>query len=224
MWAIELFRSATFRLAILFALAVSVSAVIIFAFIYWQVATFDIKRLDVILVEGVARAVAQPADRLKRELELRFSSDLRRLDYAALFDQSGTLQYGNVVAILKGLPIDGKSHIIETRKLHGIDAGTEPVVFVAGQRQNGGGVLLGRSLYEVNALRQVVFQALMIGVVPAVLLALATGTYSACAAPAGSRRSTRQLFVSCRAIFRKDCRRTAGWMISTMWQARQSHA
>ena len=36
-------------------------------------------------------------------------------------------------------------------------------------------MLLGRSLYEVNALRQVVFEALMIGVVPAVLLALASG-------------------------------------------------
>ena len=186
MWAIELFRSATFRLAILFALAVSVSTAIVFAFIYWQVATFDVKRLDVILVGEVARAVGQPADRLKRELELRFTSDLRRLDYAALFDQSGTLQYGNVVAIPKGLPIDGKSHIIETRKLHGTDAGTEPVVFVAGQRQDGGVVLLGRSFYEINALRQVVLQALMIGIVPAVLLALATGTIF-------SLRGTRRL-------------------------------
>ena len=88
MWAIELFRSATFRLAILFALAVSVSSAIVFAFIYWQVATFDVERLNAILVGEVARAVTQPEDRLEREIELRFTSDLRRLDYAALFDQS----------------------------------------------------------------------------------------------------------------------------------------
>ena len=176
MWAIELFRSATFRLAILFALAVSVSTAIVFAFIYWQVATFDVERLNAILVGEVARAVTQPEDRLEREIELRFTSDLRRLDYAALFDQSGKLQYGNVVAIPEGLPIDGKSHTVEMRKIRGDDAGTEPVVFVAGQRQDGGIVLLGRSLYEVDALRQVVLQALMIGIVPAILLALATGT------------------------------------------------
>ena len=176
MWAIELFRSATFRLAILFALAVSVSTAIVFAFIYWQVATFDVERLNAILVGEIARAVTQPEDRLEREIELRFTSDLRRLDYAALFDQSGKLQYGNVVAIPEGLPIDGKSHTVEMRKLRGEDAGTEPVVFVAGQRQDGGIVLLGRSLYEVDALRQVVLQALMIGIVPASLLALATGT------------------------------------------------
>jgi hypothetical protein len=71
------------------------------------VATFDVKRLDAILVKEVAMAVTQPEDRLKRELELRFTSDLRRLDYAAPFDNTGKLQYGNVAAIPKDLPIDG---------------------------------------------------------------------------------------------------------------------
>jgi hypothetical protein len=139
------------------------------------VATFDVKRLDAILVGEVARAVTQPEDRRKRELELRFTSDLRRLDYAALFDNTGKLQYGNVAVIPKDLPIDGAAHIVEARSLQSTDTGTEPAVFVAGRRQDGGIVLLGRSLYEVNVLRQVVFEALMIGVVPAILLALASG-------------------------------------------------
>ena len=176
MWAIELFRSATFRLAILFALAVSVSTAIVFVFIYWQVTTLDVKRLDTILVAEVARAVTQPEARLKRALELRFTSDLRRLDYAALFDRNGQLQYGNVATLPIGVSVDGKAHTVERLQLQGDGAGTEPVIFVAGQRPDGGIVLLGRSLYEVNALRQVVLQALMIGIVPAVLLALAMGT------------------------------------------------
>ena len=175
MRASELFRTASFRLAVFFALAVSVSTAVVFVFIYWQVATFDVKRLDAILVGEVARAVTQPEDRLKRELELRFTSDLRRLDYAALFDNAGKLQYGNVAAIPKDLPIDGAAHIVEARSLWGTDGGTEPAVFVAARRQDGGTVLLGRSLYEVNALRQVIFEALLIGVVPAILLALASG-------------------------------------------------
>jgi hypothetical protein len=113
--------------------------------------------------------VTQPEDRRKRELELRFTSDLRRLDYAALFDNTGKLQYGNVAVIPKDLPIDGAAHIVEARSLQSTDTGTEPAVFVAGRRQDGGIVLLDRSLYEVNALRQVVFEALMTGVVPAIL-------------------------------------------------------
>ncbi|MDQ6703172.1 MAG: HAMP domain-containing histidine kinase [Pseudomonadota bacterium] len=186
MWAIEVFKTATFRLAVLFALAVSASTAVVFLFIYWQVATFDVKRLDVILVGEVARAVTQPEDRIKRELELRFTSDLRRLDYAALFDTTGKLQYGNVAAIPKDLPIDGAAHIVEAQPLRGTDAGTEPAVFVAGRRQDGGIVLLGRSLYEIYVLRQVVFEALMIGIVPAILLALAIGTIF-------SLRDTRRL-------------------------------
>jgi signal transduction histidine kinase len=64
--------------------------------------------------------------------------------------------------------------------------GTEPAVFVAGRREDGGIVLLGRSLYEVSALRQVVIKALAIGLVPAILLALVTGTIF-------SLRATRRL-------------------------------
>jgi signal transduction histidine kinase len=186
MRAIELFRTATFRLAVLFALAVTACTSVVFLLIYWQVATFDVKRLDVILVREVARAVTLPEDRVKRELERRFTSDLRQLDYASLFDKSGKLQYGNVEAIPKDLPIDGKAHSVEALALRGTDAAAEPAVFVAGQRPDGGIVLLGRSLYEVDALRQVVLQALMIGIVPAILLALATGTIF-------SLRATRRL-------------------------------
>ena len=183
MRAIELFKTSTFRVAIFFALAVTACTSVVFLFIYWQVASFDINRLDVILVEEVARAVTQPDDRIMRELERRFSSDLRMLDYAALFDKSGKLRYGNVAAIPPGVPIDGKAHTIQAQTLR---RGTESAVFVAGRREDGSIILLGRSLYEVYALRQVVIKALTIGIVPAILLALATGTIF-------SLRGTRRL-------------------------------
>jgi signal transduction histidine kinase len=185
MWAIELFKTATFRVAVFFALAVTACTSVVFLFIYWQVAIFDINRLNVILVEEVARAVTQPDDRIMRELERRFTSDLRRLDYAALFDKNGKLQYGNVTVIPPGLPLDGKAHTVQARTLRGTKR-MESAVFVAGQRPDGGIVLLGRSLYEVYALRQVVIKALAIGLVPAILLALATGTIF-------SLRATRRL-------------------------------
>jgi signal transduction histidine kinase len=157
MRASELFRTATFRLAVFFALAVSVSTAVVFLFIYWRVATFDVERLDAILVREVARAVTQPEDRVKRELELRFTSDLRRLDYAALFDNTGKLQYGNVAVIPKDLPIDGAAHIVEAPPLRSTGTGTEPAVFVAGRRQDGGSVLLDldQALATVTALLRI---------------------------------------------------------------------
>jgi len=119
MWAIELFRSATFRLAILFALAYRFDRDC-FAFIYWQVATFDVERLNAILV-GSRKAVTQPEDRLEREIELRFTlicavSIMRRCSTKV------ETPIRNVVAIPEGLPIDGKSHTVEMRKLRGDDA------------------------------------------------------------------------------------------------------
>jgi len=185
MRAIEIFKTATFRVAVFFALAVTACTSVVFLFIYWQVAIFDINRLNVILMEEVARAVVQPEERVQRELELRFTSDLRKLDYAALFDKSGKLRYGNIEAIPAGLPVDGKAHTVQARTLRGT-TGMEPAVFVAGQRPDGGIVLLGRSLYEVYVLRQIVIKALAIGIVPAILLALATGTIF-------SLRATRRL-------------------------------
>ncbi len=172
---IELFKSATFRLAVLFALAVTASTSIVFVFIYWQVAAFDVKRLDTRLVEEVAKAVNDPEDRVRREIELRLTGDLRRLDYAAFFDKGGKLISGNVSALPEGLLIDGAAHSMEVLPLREKGAGTEPAVLVAGRRPDGGVVLLGRSLYEVYALRQLVVDALLAGIAPTIILALITG-------------------------------------------------
>ena len=113
MRAIELLKTATFRLALLFALAVTLSTSVVFAFIYWQVATADVKRLDIRLAEEVARAQVEPEYRLKQALDRRLTSDLRHIDFAALFDSSGKLIYGNIAALPANLPIDGVSHPAE---------------------------------------------------------------------------------------------------------------
>ncbi|QBR72255.1 sensor histidine kinase [Beijerinckiaceae bacterium] len=182
----ELFKTSTFRLALFFALAVTVSAVVVFIFIYEQVGSYNVSRLDYLLEQEVARAVTQPEERIKRELELRFTADLRHLDYAALFDKTGELRYGNLASIPKDLPIDGMAHTLHVPTMRAPDTGAETAVFVAGRRPDGSIVLLGRSLYLVNAFKRAVVEALIIGLLPAILLALVTGAIF-------SFRSTRRL-------------------------------
>lgn len=186
MWIIELFRTATFRLGLWFALAVTASTGVVFLFIYWQVATFDIKRVEVRLVDEVAKAMSDPEDQLKRELELRFTDDLRRADYAALFDKMGQKLYGNVAALPDGLAIDGQPHTLDVTRIGRRGFVTEPAVLVAGRRPDGSIIVLGRSLYEVYELRQLVLKALLFGIAPAILLALVVGTIF-------SLRGTRRL-------------------------------
>jgi signal transduction histidine kinase len=195
---IELFKTPTFRLAVLFALSVTLSTSIIFLFIYWQVAAFDAKRLDIRLSEEMERAISQPEDQLRRALDLRVTSDLRVIDYAAQFDADRKFIHGNISVFPENLPIDGRAHTVDSSWVSAIGGKTDPSIFVAGRRPDGSIVLLGRSLYEVLALRQLVVKALMIGLGPAAILALITGLIF-------SLRGTRRLIAINQKIIRIMC-------------------
>ncbi|ACK52314.1 integral membrane sensor signal transduction histidine kinase [Methylocella silvestris BL2] len=190
----DLFRTASFRLAVLFAFAVTAATTVVFLFIYWHVATFDVRRVDVRLSEEVARAAAEPDDQLRRQLRRRLTSDLRKLDYVGLFDAQGKPVFGNVGALPEALPIDGEPHPIEVAPLSG-RSGTEPALLAARRRANGGVVLIGRSLYEVYALRRLVVRALALGIAPTILSALIIGLIF-------SLRTVRRLRSVNEAIFR----------------------
>ncbi len=192
---IELFKTATFRLAVLFGLAVTLSTSIVFIFVYLQVASSDARRVDVRLAEEMKRAVTESDAELRRALDLRLTRDLRRIDYAALFDAQGKLLYGNVAALPAALPVDGATHPVDAMPINTSDQRTAPGLFVAGRRPDGSVVVLGRGFYEVNALRRHVAEALLIGVVPAVALALLTGVIFAL-------RGTRRLMAINQTILR----------------------
>jgi signal transduction histidine kinase len=168
----DLLRSAAFRLAVVFALVVTVSTSAVFGFVYWSVARSDMIHAKAALVDEVAKGAIEPTDQLERGLGRRLTRDLRQIEYAGLFDAEGKHLYGNVME-MPGVPIDGKTHTIEVPRLGG--AGTEPAIFVAQNRPSGGTLFLGRSLYEIYALRRAVLQALVIGIGPTVLLALLAG-------------------------------------------------
>ncbi len=175
MWMIDLCRSATFRLAVVFALAVTAATSLVLVCVYWQVIQRDTMHMHQILVDEVAKTVNEPAPKLVQQLNLRLTTDLRRLDYAALFDTSGKLVSGNMERVPVDLPIDGRAHYLELRRRSN-PGEAEPVLIVAQQREDGGVFLLGRNLYEVYMFRRVVLQALAWGLAPAILLALAIGT------------------------------------------------
>jgi signal transduction histidine kinase len=170
----DIFRSAAFRVAVVFALVVTVSTSAVFTFVYWQVATSDTTRLRRILVDEATKAAVEPTDQVEQELARRLTGDLRQLEYVGLFDAAGNRLYGNVTE-MPAVPVDDMAHLVEVRRLEGAPSQTEPVIFVAKRRPDGGVLLLGRSLYEIYALRRSVLQALAIGIVPTIFLALLAG-------------------------------------------------
>ncbi len=185
-WGANIFRTATFRLALLFALAITAAITLVLVFIYWQVVKLDTAHQNFVLVEEVSKAVNQTKAQLLREVNLRITHDLRRLDYAALFDPKGNLISGNLDTLPPELTIDGQAHVLALPFGVGMSGDVQLALVVAQKREDGDVLLLGRSLYEVYGLRPIVLEALALGLAPAVFLALVIGTLF-------SLRATRRL-------------------------------
>jgi signal transduction histidine kinase len=168
----ELLRSTAFRLAVVFAVVVTLATSAVFGFVYWHVANWDMMRAQASLVDEVDKASAEPTGQLMPELERRLTRDLRQVEYVGLFDAQGRHAYGNVMA-LPSIPLDGHAHIIWTTMPDG--TGNESAFFVGRTRPDGGTLIMGRSLYEIHALQQSILRALVIGIGPTILLSLVAG-------------------------------------------------
>ncbi len=169
----EVLRARAFRLALAFCLAVSAATAAAFALIYLQVSSADVQRAAAVLVDEAAKSEGDSETRLRQALELRLTRDIRRLDYVALFDSKGDKLFGDVPA-MPAIPVDGRAHLVRQQLLPD-SSGSEPALFVARRRADGGVVLFGRSLREAYDLQETVLRSLAIALVPTVLLILSIG-------------------------------------------------
>ena len=181
----DFFRSSALRVALAFAIAMTVATSLIFGFVYLQITASDEASVRVILVGEAEKGANYSDAEIRNALDLRLTRDLRRLDYVALFDPTGNLLIGNVDK-MPAIPADGKSHFIAAVQPPGAPRQSEPAIFVARLRPDGSVLVLGRSLLEVYALRRTVLGALAMAMGPMLLMALAIGAYFA-------RRASRRL-------------------------------
>jgi signal transduction histidine kinase len=181
----DFFRSSALRLAVAFAIAMTIATSLIFGFVYLQITASDEARVRILLVDEAEKGANYSDADLKNALDLRLTRDLRRLDYVALFDATGNMLVGNVDK-MPAIPADGKSHFIAAVRPPGLPQQSEPAIFVARLRQDGSVLVLGRSLLEVYALRRTVLGALATAIGPMLLMALGIGVFFA-------RRASRRL-------------------------------
>jgi len=182
---LEFFRSSAVRVALAFVLATTAATTAVFGLVYLQIREANETRNRVILEDEAAKSVSLPVDALKTAFEVRLTHDLRRVDYAALFNADRKVMFGNIDT-LPAIPVDGKAHYVTASPVHGAANLPGPAVFVARARPDGAIMLLGRSLLETLAFRRIVQNALTAGLAPMLLLALAIGAFFA-------RRSSRRL-------------------------------
>jgi signal transduction histidine kinase len=182
---LEFFRSSAVRVALAFVLVTTAATTAIFGLVYFQIGEANEARNRLILETEAAKSVNRSVDELRTAFEVRLTNDLRRIDYAALFDASHKFMFGNVDA-LPEIPVDGKSHFVAAAHVPGSVNRLEPAIFVVRERPDGTVMLLGRSLLETLAYGRIVQRALVAGLAPMLLLALGIGAYFA-------RRSSRRL-------------------------------
>ena len=182
---LEFFRSSAVRVALAFVLVTTVATTAVFGLVYFRIGEANEARNRIILETEAAKSVDRSVEELRGAFEVRLTNDLRRIDYAALFDSNRKAMFGNIDA-LPPIPVDGKAHYVAATRVPGSDNRIEPVIFVARQRPDGTIMVLGRSLLETLAFRRTVQSALLAGLAPMLLLALAIGAYFA-------RRSSRRL-------------------------------
>jgi signal transduction histidine kinase len=181
----EFFRSSAVRVALAFVLVTTVATTAIFGLVYFRIGEANEARNRLILETEAAKSVDRPVDELRNAFDVRLTNDLRRIDYAALFDSNHKVMFGNI-DVLPPIAVDGKAHYVAATHVPGSDNRLEPTIFVARQRPDGNIMLLGRSLLETLAFRRIVQSALAAGLAPMLLLALAIGAFFA-------RRSSRRL-------------------------------
>ncbi len=173
----ELFRTASFRLALGFVAAFAASTLLLFAFIYWQTAIAETSRIDRFLLRDALAAAATSPNRLEAMLGPRLSHDLHRLTFAALFDAEGRPLAGNLASLPADLPPDGQPHMSRLRIDDGLGGQDEVVRAVARRLPSGETFVIARSIGDIDQLRRSVLRALGLSLLPATLLALSAGIF-----------------------------------------------
>ena len=171
----DFIRSSTFRWTLVVSGAFAVCIVLLFGFIYWQTASYMTRRVDVAILADVNTIAAQEPEQRLAALKERLRRDPRRIRVAAVFGADGRLVAGNVESRPAGLnPGAGVHDVVVTRvDDHGREAQSARVA--ARALPDGGVLMIGRNIDEVAEIARIVEQALALGLLPALCLAIGTG-------------------------------------------------
>src|SRR5580658_4537410 len=117
---LEFFRSSAVRVALAFVLVTTAATTAVFGLVYFEIREANEIRNRLILEAEAAKSVDRSIDELRTAIEVRLTHDLRRIDYAALFDSSHKMMFGNLDA-LPVMAIDGASHYVAAVSVPGSD-------------------------------------------------------------------------------------------------------
>ncbi len=172
----DFLRTAAFRSALVGAACFVAATLLLFALIGWQAGQSLMQRRDSLLEQEAAAIAREPASGVGVDIARRYARDLHRITFAALFTRDGRLEAGDMVAP-PVLAADGMAHHTTVQRLlEGGETAKIDVRAASLRLRDGRLVVVARGTAELDELHQVISQALQIGLIPGILLALVAGT------------------------------------------------
>jgi signal transduction histidine kinase len=170
-------RSTAFRGAVGFGVALATCVALLFGFIYWQTALSETARIDSLIVDQSRLIAEAPSEQILWIVRHHLTTDLHHIAIAALFDAEGTPIEGNLRQLPSGLVPDGTVRWINAVLIDDGQPHSARLIAVARRLADGRMLVMGRTIEELSNLRHLVARALLLGLIPAVLLALAAGAW-----------------------------------------------
>jgi signal transduction histidine kinase len=173
----EIFAATTFRLALAFAGFFAGASLLLFAFIYWNTAIFETRRIDQLIATDAKILATEPTDVMMQVVSTRVTNDFHRVAYAGLFDARGNRIAGNLASLPAGLAASGDVALVKMIPFGSPAQPIEAARAVMRHLPNGDALVIGRNSESVQRLRDVVLRALTLGVIPLVVFSLVAGIF-----------------------------------------------
>ena len=171
----EFTRSTTFRWAITVAVAFALGTLVLFGFVYWQTAAYLTSRIDVLIVGELEVIAAEPPARRVDMVDSRLKGDPRGVKLAGLFGADGHRIAGNIESLPVELKADDQPHDIEVMRIEPQGHAPQENRIVATRLPDGEFLIIGRSIYELGDIATIIERALLLGILPALSIAIAAG-------------------------------------------------
>ena len=186
----DIFRTVTFRLAVGFAGILTLTMLVAFGLIYWEITGYELMRADEMLADEVVLLAGLPQGEMRDHIRLLKNEDLQLVISAAgLFDRDRGALVGNLTVWPQGLAADGAVRAVRLPPLH------NRMRAIAKTLPDGTTLVLARGVNDLLELRALVLRAMEICAVPAVVFSLLGGFWL-------SQRALRRVGVMHQAIDR----------------------
>jgi hypothetical protein len=164
----EIVRTTTFRWAFVTSGAFAVFVLVLFGFIYWKTDRDLIAVSDSVIGAQLNVVSVLPTERKVDAIGYQLAEDPRGVQFAGLFRSNGSRIAGNLSRLPSTLKLDAT---VQNTELARDDENDTRLVRAIGRiLPNGDVLVIGRNVDEPKQLSKVVSQALLMGLIPAVLL------------------------------------------------------